>query len=287
MTNKPYIYKKKLIHTGMYYIGQHNGKNKNYKGSGSKWLIDYKIYVKNSKKDIITEIIEYVDDCSKLNEREIYWLEYFDAANNPLFYNMSNKTHGPKFHTQETKNKIKNSNSKPKPKDFKKKMSDVFLSLPLKKQKERIKKLNQAKNVPIIQYDSKGTKIKTFPSIEKASSKLNLSRNQISKCCQKLTKFCNHGTLTFRYKNDPLLGPIIKTPHKNTGRIKTKYFIEKIKLSNSKPIFQYDLEYNFIKEWPSIESANISMNKPNSTSISHCCMGRQKTAYSYIWKYKN
>ena len=54
-------------------------------------------------KNIETEILEYVEDISKLNEREIYWLEYFDASNNPLFYNKTNKSYGPVSQTDQWK----------------------------------------------------------------------------------------------------------------------------------------------------------------------------------------
>ena len=49
-----------------------------------------------------------------------------------------------------------------------------------------------------------------------------------------------------------------------------------------KPILQYDLEGNFIKEWPS----TTDVGKEFIKGINHCLRGRQKTAYNYIWKYK-
>jgi hypothetical protein len=115
---RAYIYRKQIIKTKKFYIGKHNGNNKWYKGSGTEWKSDYKLYVKNYKQDVITEILEYVNDISKLNEREKYWLEYFDAANNPLYYNKTNKNYGPSSLPQHIKDKIGNANKKPKPKEF-------------------------------------------------------------------------------------------------------------------------------------------------------------------------
>lgn len=100
---KAYIYKKTLKQTGKHYIGQHNGKDPNYYGSGVDWKHDIKKYNIDWKKDVITEILEYVDDISKLDEKEEYWLNYFDVANNPLYYNRTNKSFGPITHTEETK----------------------------------------------------------------------------------------------------------------------------------------------------------------------------------------
>jgi hypothetical protein len=95
---KPYIYKRQIIETGKYYIGKHKGGDKYYYGSGKDYKADLKKY-----KIIETEILEYVEDISKLNEREIYWLEYFDAVNNPLFYNKTNKSYGPISQTEQWK----------------------------------------------------------------------------------------------------------------------------------------------------------------------------------------
>ena len=48
-----------------------------------------------------------------------------------------------------------------------------------------------------------------------------------------------------------------------------------------KPILQYDLDGNLIKEWPSIASANKSFGTSNS-HIGNCANGRRKTAYGYV-----
>ena len=56
------------------------------------------------------------------------------------------------------------------------------------------------------------------------------------------------------------------------------------KRSNSckKPILQYDLDGNFIREW---ECAS-DVGKVAVKSINNCLKGKNKTAYGYIWKYK-
>ena len=53
--------------------------------------------------------------------------------------------------------------------------------------------------------------------------------------------------------------------------------------SNNKPILQYDLDGNFIREWPSATDVGNEVK----TNIVHCLKGKQKTAYGYVWKYKN
>jgi hypothetical protein len=59
------------------------------------------------------------------------------------------------------------------------------------------------------------------------------------------------------------------------------------KLYNSikKPILQYDLEDNLIKEWDGFIDVKLELNYDQST-IRKCCKNLQKTAYNFKWKYK-
>jgi hypothetical protein len=66
----------------------------------------------------------------------------------------------------------------------------------------------------------------------------------------------------------------------------------KAKRKQAKPVLQYDLNENFIKEWESKGQAaswiQITQNRnSNVTSqIKDCILGKQKTAFGYKWKYK-
>lgn len=55
----------------------------------------------------------------------------------------------------------------------------------------------------------------------------------------------------------------------------------------SKIVLQYDLKDNFIKEWPTAKSACLFYNSKDLNGVSACCLGKQKTAFGYKWKYKN
>lgn len=59
-----------------------------------------------------------------------------------------------------------------------------------------------------------------------------------------------------------------------------------ISSAKKKPIIQYSLSGDVVKEWDSIISIEESTGyfKQN---ISSCCRGKYKQAYGYIWKYKN
>ena len=58
--------------------------------------------------------------------------------------------------------------------------------------------------------------------------------------------------------------------------------IEGVRRANSKPVLQYDLEGNFIKEWSSITEAKKNIQG----DIYACCYGRQKNAGGFYWEYK-
>ena len=53
-----------------------------------------------------------------------------------------------------------------------------------------------------------------------------------------------------------------------------------------KLINQYDLNGNFIKTWSSATEAAEKLNGHKS-GIGSCCIGTQKSAYGYKWKYAN
>lgn len=53
-----------------------------------------------------------------------------------------------------------------------------------------------------------------------------------------------------------------------------------------KPIIQYDLNGNFIREWESQSMASKALNISQG-NIGMCCLGKYKTSGGYIWRYKN
>ena len=62
----------------------------------------------------------------------------------------------------------------------------------------------------------------------------------------------------------------------------TKRRIEK----KNKRTVQFSLDGEYIKEWKSVADIVKECNYGQS-NISACCLGRKKSAYGYIWKYKN
>lgn len=60
-------------------------------------------------------------------------------------------------------------------------------------------------------------------------------------------------------------------------------FIEKV----NKPVIQYDLDCNFIAEYPSIKAAAEAVGVGKNASIIACCQGKYTQSGGYIWKYKH
>lgn len=52
-----------------------------------------------------------------------------------------------------------------------------------------------------------------------------------------------------------------------------------------RPVLQFDLKGNFIKEYPSIAEA-VEELKIRSSGISNCCAGRYSKSGGYKWRYK-
>jgi hypothetical protein len=69
------------------------------------------------------------------------------------------------------------------------------------------------------------------------------------------------------------------------GKSKPKGMMDKVHKNNQKPILQYDLKGNFIREWESMTLATKYLGKKGS-GIANCARGEAKSAYGYLWKYK-
>lgn len=123
-----------------------------------------------------------------------------------------------------------------------------------------------------------------------------------SLCCRMDGKFGYDSIETRKLKSKGKLGNTNALGHKKTkkckvrisNKMKTLNFYNnktrraKLSKSHSIPVFQYDLNENFIKEFESAKSATkiLRPNKINGSDICACIKGRQKTAYGYKWKDK-
>lgn len=244
--------------SGKVYIGK--AKNINSRKSRYKNLHcseQPKIYRSIKKYGWEQHIFEIIEEClsDNLIEREIHWKQYYlDQVNGNwqqvLFCQLID-TGGDK--SEETKQKISLANKGRKLTiETKQKMSSF----------------------------QKGKKL-----TDKTKQKISLAKTGHK--CYDNPEYKNHIlNLHKRFVGIPKTDEVKKKISEgNKGKRKSKEFRESVHKWIQKPIEQYDLEGNFIKEWSSMKEASISLNI-NKSNISNACRGHLKTFKGYIWKYK-
>ena len=78
-----------------------------------------------------------------------------------------------------------------------------------------------------------------------------------------------------------------KVGKSNKGKARSTDFKNNVRKNNSKPILQYSMDMELIKEWECGFDAARYLGKGNA-AISECTNGKagRKSAYGYIWKFK-
>lgn len=104
-----YIYKTTNLYNNKIYIGQHRSDkfDSSYYGSG---IILCNIMNKYGTDNFRCELIEECNSEQELNEREIYWISYYNSTDYSIGYNLmlgGYKTRGAK-HSEQTRRKISN-----------------------------------------------------------------------------------------------------------------------------------------------------------------------------------
>lgn len=125
---------------------------------------------------------------------------------------------------------------------------------------------------PVARLNESNEIDKIYPSINKAAKDNNIDTHSLRDLLNK--KYPYLGKTKFRYLTDNEI---------------SKYNLKKGREINNKtkPVIQYDLNGNYIKTYPSIREATISLGKNvNNRGISQCLTGKYQTAFGYIWKYK-
>jgi|TARA_R110000744_G_C19186425_1_gene543365 hypothetical protein len=85
------IYETTNLINGKKYIGKDKNNSPYYLGGGVLLKKDIQKYGKKSFSKKTIEICSSIED---LKIKEVYWLEYYNAKTNPLFYNLTNKSGG-------------------------------------------------------------------------------------------------------------------------------------------------------------------------------------------------
>jgi hypothetical protein len=197
--------------------------------------------IKKYGKENFKKEILWEGDISLMKSKEIEYIQKYDAYNSPLFYNNTIHASGITTFPLDKIHIIRDRNTGNKY-NLGKKMS--------KNTKLKISNTNKGK--------IKSLKFLETASITHKNNKYALGNKFTDKQKQKISN-AKKGHICYEDKTRNI----------------------KIGEKNSKPINQYDLKGNFIKEWPSItEARNIF------TSICFVLNGKQKHTKGYIFKYK-
>lgn len=98
------IYKTTNLIDGKIYVGYDTKNDSNYYGSGVKYLRAEK---KHGKENFRKAVIDSSDDFDELCRKEIFWINFYDARNPVIGYNILEGGQGHKGrHSSETKLKI-------------------------------------------------------------------------------------------------------------------------------------------------------------------------------------
>jgi len=159
------------------YIGKDVKNKKSYLGSGAILTKAIKKYGKHNFKKIVLE--ECVDR-SHLEEREKWWIEFFDAVKSEDFYNLLDGGTGGAIFGHKTSEKTK---------------ERIRKSLTGRK---RPKKVNKKLYKPILQYDLKGDFLREFESKKEAEETIG---GRLGTMPKKEPKF-SHGYFFIWKEND-------------------------------------------------------------------------------------
>jgi group I intron endonuclease len=179
------------------YIGQSIDIEKRWKHyqTTNIWVKQQKkLFASLRKYGAINHLYEIVEECSveQLNEREIYWIKYFNSVKEGLNVseggNRFQQVNKGKKHKLATINKMKqwwNMNKKSRPQEVIDKIKQTKRNNPRITTKEMVLKYREtAPNKKIVeQYSLDGIKLAEFNSINEAARQTNSSKDGISFCC--------------------------------------------------------------------------------------------------------
>lgn len=210
--------------------------------------------------------IEQLEECSieKINEREKYWIEYYDSYKNG--YNLTVGGDGMSLSDniiKQIRQLWENGESIVSiAKILNLSHSTVYHRICKYKDYDPIENKNRAlktQEKPIIQYDLNGNKLNEYKSISEAERKTLISAKQIGAARKNGTK-C-HGYY-WQFKDEPL-------------NIHT----------NKKIVYQYTLDLQLVAQYNGAREA-AKLFGADPAGIIKCCNKKQKTCKGYIFSYE-
>ena len=272
-----FIYIKTNLINGKQYIGQKNLNrgHRCYLGSGTLLLRAIK---KHGRENFSQDIIETCSSKEEMDEREIYWISYYDAVNDDNFYNLcngGNTTTGYKA-TEEVRQK------------------QSIRQIGRKWSEESKKKMSNTNKGHVVTEETRA-KIRAGNIGEKNARYGKPMPEEIRRKISESTKgekgnmYGKHHTIeTIDKISKSKLGSkhTEETKKKMSESRKGRKFSEESIRKRSKGISQYDLDGNFIQNWES-DAVFCRLHGKCRGTISACCKGKRQTAHGFKWTYAN
>ena len=152
---------------GKKYVGRDAYNHPGYYGGGTAIKKAIKKY---GKENFTKEILEECQNTKHLKERELYWLNYFNAGNNSEFYNMILSSDGWE-------------KGKERPEQKGKHLSDETKQKISQNSKGKTRKSGKPSPVVQYKYEIIKTPIAVFNSIQEASKTTGITPGDISAVC--------------------------------------------------------------------------------------------------------
>lgn len=237
------------------YIGKKTydkcGKWHNYLGSGD---LLQKAILKYGKENFRRTVIDVADSFVDLNEREKYWINYYDATNSDEFYNIANGGTGGNTKCGYTADELTISEAiriKAIREGFKHKSGEDFPQAKLKKE--------QVTDI--------------INSLLSGSYHTDLAR-KYNVSVSTINDIASHKT--WKSLTDGIVFPTIT--REMVGKRSAK--------SCSKPVIAYNKDMDMIGEYPSAREAGKSLGV-GYRLVSQVCNGEKPSAHGYIFMFSN
>lgn len=215
--------------------------------------------------------IEQIEECDFDNrfEREKFWIARYDS-----YYNGYNSTLGGEGATKYDYDEVYQlwiEGKTPQELSELTGASDGTIQNILRANSVPPEKIHErAHSKPVIQFTIKGEYVCIYPSANAAGRALGLvNGSNIIACCN--GKLKSSSGYIWKYAEDETLIE--------------DYLLAKKKKTTGKKVMQFDLNNNFLAEFPSCEAAARELELSSSTPINRCARGERKTAYGFKWKY--
>ena len=273
-----------MKYTGKHHYNKEGELDPNYHGSG---VIIKNIYKK--RPETLKE--EYIKTCYSEEEMcsdEQYYIKFYNTLW-PNGYNLTEGGEG-EIPCEETRRKLSESRSGEKNPMFGKHHSDETKQKIGKVHKEKHiseetkKKLSSALKGRIMSDEHK-QKIREASKDRHHSEESKKKMSETKKGLQSGDKHPMFGKHHSEEAKKKMSLARKGKPAHNKGVPMSEEQKKKLKNGKtSKKVLQFTLSGEFIREWPS--TAECERNGFDSSFVSSCCRGKYKSAYGYIWRYK-